>query len=259
MIRIVALTETGRHLGARLENQLAGCELWFKPKPFAEKVQQAFGRGDRLILICAIGIAVRTLAPVLDSKHNDPAVVVLDEAGEFAIPLLSGHEGGANDWAHEIAGMLGAQLILTTAKAYLKPIFCVGMGCARGCSEKDLKVLLDSCLQQLGLSIEQISSISSLDIKDNETGLIGLSGRLDIPFQTWDVEALRSVETLLSQRSDYVFKQVGIYGVAESAALFSAQQKTGAMAELILTKQKSAGATCAVARSYPLGSNPIGS
>ena len=251
MIRIVALTDAGRRTGSVLQEQLKHSELWFKPKPFAEKIQQAFCSGDRLILICATGIAVRTLAPVLESKHHDPAVVVLDESGDFVIPLLSGHEGGANNWACEIAAILDAQTVLTTAKPYLAPVFCVGMGCERGCPEDHLRHLFDNCLQQAGLSVEQISSINSIDIKSDEVGLMALCRRLNVPFKTWGVESLRSVEGQLSQRSDTVFNQVGVYGVAESAALFSAQRQTNEVADLSLTKQKSTRATCAIAQSYP--------
>ena len=92
MIRIVALTETGKALAERLDAGLAGSEVWFKPQPFTEKVQQAFAAGERLILICATGIAVRTLGPVLADKTQDPAVLVLDELGQFVIPF-----GASND------------------------------------------------------------------------------------------------------------------------------------------------------------------
>ena len=249
--RIVALTDAGRRLGLRIQKQVADSDIWFKPQPFAEKVQQAFCKGDRLILICATGIAVRTLSPVLESKHKDPAVLVLDEAGEFVIPLLSGHQGGANDWAREIAETLGAKAVLTTARLYLAPVYCVGIGCERGCPEKDIKQLLEHCLNQADLTIEKISSINSIEIKSDESSLVTLCRQLNLPFKTWSVCELRVVEGLLSQRSEYVFNQVGVYGVAESAALFSARDQTHGTPELVLNKQKSARATCAIARSYP--------
>ena len=249
--RIVALTDAGRRLGLGIQKQVANSDIWFKPQPFAEKVQEAFRNGDRLILICATGIAVRILAPVLEDKHKDPAVLVLDEAGEFVIPLLSGHQGGANEWARTIAEYLGAKAVLTTAKPYLAPVYCVGIGCERDCPERDLKQLLEHCLNQANLTIEQISSINSIDIKSDESGLVTLCRQLNLPFNTWSVCELRSVEKLLSQRSNYVFKQVGVYGVAESAALFSVRDQTHETPELVLTKQKSAKATCAIALSYP--------
>jgi len=250
MIRIIALTEAGQKLGERLAAALDSSELWFKPKPFAEKVQTAFSQGDRLILICATGIAVRTLAPALQDKYNDPAVLVLDELGQFVIPLLSGHEGGANQWASEVAEVLEAQLVMTTAKAYLKPVYTVGMGCERGCPADHLAELLSDCLDKVGLEIEQIQSINSIDIKADEVGLITLSQHLNKPFNTYDAATLSVVEDQLSTKSEYVFGVTGVYGVAESAALYAAEKITGKRAELTLVKQKTAKATCSIARSY---------
>jgi len=272
VIRIVALTETGHRLAERLacllelqlrkqlklqlENQEAVPEtfdqvqLMFKPKAFASEVQSAFQRGDTLVFICAMGIVFRTLAPVLHDKKTDPPVVVLDERGQFVIPVLSGHEGGANELARKLAQLLGAQLVLTTANAYLKPVYTVGMGCERHCPESELRKLLDQCLAQAKLSIEQIESVSSIDLKADEVGLIGLAKTLDKPFLTWQPDQLRTVEDQLSTRSDYVYNTVGVYGVAESAALYAAQNNRGEQAELLLTKQKTQKATCAIARSY---------
>ncbi|OZG72705.1 cobalamin biosynthesis protein CbiG [Hahella sp. CCB-MM4] len=250
MIRIIALTDAGKRLGSRLAQQLADSEFWYKPQPFTEKVQQAFSGGDRLILICAMGIAVRTLAPVIRSKYEDPAVLVLDEAGRFVVPLLSGHEGGANHWGQEIAELLGSELVVTTAKPYLNPVYTVGMGCERDCPKEELEALLIQCLNQAGLSIEDIDSIHSIDIKADEAGLMALAEQLGKPFCTWNKDHLSSVEDLLSTRSEYVFKTVGVYGVAESAALYGAENLTGESSELLLPKQKNRRATCAIARSY---------
>jgi cobalt-precorrin 5A hydrolase len=252
MIRIVALTDAGQRLGQRLQTLLPGARLWIKPQPFAAQVQGAFSAGERLILICATGIAVRTLAPVLVSKHDDPPVLVLDEQGQFVIPLLSGHEGGANEWGREVALRLGAQLVLTTAQPYLQPVYTVGMGCERHCPQRELADLLARCLARVGLHSQQIHSINSIALKADEVGLIALAAHLDKPLQTFGVSELATMETLLHSRSTYVFNTVGVYGVAESAALLAAQQAAaGAAPELILIKHKTAKATCAIARAYP--------
>jgi cobalt-precorrin 5A hydrolase len=67
------------------------------------------------VFVMAIGAVVRMIAPLLRGKGTDPAVVCLDEAGRFAVPILSGHGGGANALAVRIAGAIGAQPVLTTA------------------------------------------------------------------------------------------------------------------------------------------------
>ncbi len=251
MIRIVALTQSGHKLANDLQRRLAGSEVWFKPQPFRQRVQQAFLRAEKLIFICATGIVVRTLAPVLKNKHTDPPVLVLDEAGRYVIPLLCGHQGGANHWAGEIAVLLGARAVITTARPYLEPVYTVGMGCDRQCPQEHLQRLLEVSLQQAGLGLAAISSINSIDIKNHEAGLIALAKQVEMPFRTWSAQQLNSVEDLLSTKSEYVYKTVGVYGVAEAAALYAAQEKTGSPPELVLSKQKSARATCSIARAYP--------
>lgn len=82
---------------------------------FANTVRKVFTQYGALIMVGATGIAIRIIAPLLKDKMTDPAVVVLDEKGQFAISLLSGHMGGANKLAQQIADILDGQAVITTA------------------------------------------------------------------------------------------------------------------------------------------------
>ncbi|MEU1055195.1 precorrin-3B C(17)-methyltransferase [Streptomyces sp. NPDC005876] len=83
--------------------------------PVADAVRTAFAECDRLVCFLATGAVVRLVAPLLADKRTDPGVVAVDEAGRFAVALLGGHGGGANDLAREVAGVLGAEPVVTTA------------------------------------------------------------------------------------------------------------------------------------------------
>ena len=64
-------------------------------------------RYDAFVFIGAMGICVRTIAPCVKNKYTDPAVVCVDSTGKFAISVLSGHIGGANELTHQVANILG--------------------------------------------------------------------------------------------------------------------------------------------------------
>lgn len=248
-IKIIALTDSGKQLAEVLLKHLPNAELLFKPKPFAETVQQAYEAGNRLICICATGIIIRSLAPVLKDKYQDPAVLALDELGQFVIPLLSGHEGGANDWAFEISELLGAQLVKTTAKNYIQPKYMVGLGCERNCPIEYIDSLLHECLNLAGIQSNQINGFYSIDIKSDEVAMMAIAEKYQVSFHTYTPEQLRQVEGQLQNPSEYVFKTVGVYGVAESAALYAASQINETV-ELIVPKHKNSKATCAITRVY---------
>lgn len=93
------------HLGARLHSG-----------PARQALTAAWRAGhDRLVLVMALGAAVRLLAPLLRDKGSDPGVVCVDAAGRFAVSLTGAHEGGANTLAGDLARHLGATAVVTTA------------------------------------------------------------------------------------------------------------------------------------------------
>ncbi len=84
-------------------------------KKLAEFVKDIYSKVDALVAVMATGIIIRSVAPLLESKLTDPAVVGVDASGKFVISLLSGHLGGANDLAHAIAKGINAIPVITTA------------------------------------------------------------------------------------------------------------------------------------------------
>ncbi|KEI98930.1 cobalamin biosynthesis protein CbiG [Clostridium botulinum A2B3 87] len=82
---------------------------------FKEIVKKSFQDYDAIIFINSTGIAVRAIAPFIQSKDKDPAVIVIDSTGKYVISLLSGHLGGANELTEKIAKNIGAEPIITTA------------------------------------------------------------------------------------------------------------------------------------------------
>ena len=115
-IRYLAFTEQGERLARRLAGRIGGeASRCGCPDGLQEWTQKAFAGADALVYVGAAGIAVRAVAPFVQSKTEDPAVVVVDECARFAVPILSGHLGGANALARRIARAVGAQAVITTA------------------------------------------------------------------------------------------------------------------------------------------------
>lgn len=132
---IVSFTAKGAELGYRLYEIFCeegeDCSLYASPKlltteqekagarflegPIGQWAGQMFSRKQTMIFIGAAGIAVRAIAPFVKDKFSDPPVLVIDEGGQFVIPILSGHVGGANELARRIAGWIGAVPVITTA------------------------------------------------------------------------------------------------------------------------------------------------
>jgi cobalt-precorrin 5A hydrolase len=247
MSTVVSLTPAGAALAQKLLALFPALTHLHQPKPFAGTVRERFSQGEPLMLICATGIAVRVLAPALKSKYDDPPVLVLDETGRFVIPLLSGHEGGANEWARQVAEKLGAHCAMTTTERYTHPVWVAGIGCERGCPAEVMAELLAQTLRE---QAAELTALASIDIKSDERGMQELAERLGLPLVFYPAERLRTVEERLTQRSEHVFAATGCYGVAEAAALVHAEQLAHSSAELVIPKHKNARATVALARAY---------
>jgi cobalt-precorrin 5A hydrolase/precorrin-3B C17-methyltransferase len=113
LIGLVAATANGRRNAAHLAVAWPDARLYEgKAK---EELYQAWNECDGIVLFLATGAAVRLIAPLLESKHRDPGVVTVDDAGNFAVALCGGHGGGANALAVRVAETLGGTPVVTTA------------------------------------------------------------------------------------------------------------------------------------------------
>lgn len=132
---IIAITKHGAALGRKLKAGLSESDLFISEKfredgdsaqyfsvPIKELTAKIFNEYEGLIYIVSLGAVVRTLAPYLKDKHTDPAVIVVDDKANFAISVLSGHVGGANALTTDVARILGAKPVITTASDVGKTI-----------------------------------------------------------------------------------------------------------------------------------------
>ncbi|WP_010249600.1 cobalt-precorrin 5A hydrolase [Acetivibrio cellulolyticus] len=127
-ITLVAFTKKGANICLKLTNCLrekghqttgfskCNChDLNLLENNLYDFTKKAFETSSAIVFVGAIGIAVRAIAPFIISKAQDPAVIVVDELGEHVIPILSGHLGGANELAIDLAELLEGKAVITTA------------------------------------------------------------------------------------------------------------------------------------------------
>ena len=127
-IALIAITKHGVEHARSLKAQWPGAEFWVSEKQKAlapdadgtfatikDFTAEAWDKYDGLVYHVSLGAVIRTIAPFLKGKDVDPAVVTVDDGKRFAISVLSGHVGGANELTDQIAVLLGAQSVVTTA------------------------------------------------------------------------------------------------------------------------------------------------
>ena len=155
---VYALTPQGGRLGRVLAAELDG-DLFVSARLADEGLGQAgvfeslppfvgalFGKYSKHVFVAAAGIAVRCVAPLLRGKDRDPAVVALDQRGRFAVSLVSGHLGGANELAVRIARVTAGQAVVTTAT-----------------DTEDLPSL-DTLAQERGLAIANLGAVKAMNV-----------------------------------------------------------------------------------------------
>ena len=151
-ISMICFSLTGENTAKKLEEGLVsrGYQVWLyrKSRYLSDSISlstrewagECFQKEDGIIFVGACGIAVRSIAPYIVSKKFDPAVLVVDECGKYAISLLSGHLGGANLLTEEVSEILGAQAVITTATDLHDQFSVDVFAKANGCELPDLKM-----------------------------------------------------------------------------------------------------------------------
>ena len=128
-----------------------------------------------------------------------------------------------------------------------EPILVVGLGCQRGCPASTLRALLEQTLQAHGIALQQVRGLASIDLKQDEPGLLELAGQLALPLTCFSAERMAGYQARLSHLSDIAYERTGCYGIAESAALALADQWGTAPATLLITRQRGPKSTLALA------------
>ncbi|WP_081813378.1 cobalamin biosynthesis protein [Methylobacter tundripaludum] len=227
-------------LALALQERLGG--VLYRPwldtaTPQKEQFAAAYRQQSQWIMIAASGIAVRFLEGLAQDKHSDPAVVVLDEAGRFAVSLLAGHEGGANRLAYRVANVTGAVPVITTATEALKPLV-VGIGCRKGVTAGQIAAAVKQALG--GRQLNEVREIVTIDLKANEPGLLDFCELHDLPLRVL-ASATVAARPWVTKASDWVQQNVGLPGVCEPCALIA-----GARGRLIVPKTALNGVAVAV-------------
>ncbi|MHB1227814.1 MAG: cobalt-precorrin 5A hydrolase [Desulfurivibrionaceae bacterium] len=318
-IGILAITTGGKRLAAELAEKMPEALVLPPADGVAQALAEHWQELDGFVCIMATGIVVRGIAPLLQGKESDPCVVVLDEKGRHAVSLLSGHLGGGNHLAHQVAALLGGEAVITTASDTLglapldlwareQNLVCeskegliqasarlvntgslriyaevaipslpqgllavpgpeqadivvtshlgdygpavvfhpknlvVGVGCNRGVPVAELRQACEELFAGENLSQMSIRNLASIDVKQDEVGLLAFAEELAVGVDFFSKDELNRVENVAV--SEAALRNVGAIGVAEPAALFSAQSN-----DLLVGKRKWRNVTMAVARA----------
>lgn len=314
----LAFTDTGlalaRQLAAAVPGTVTRCGQG--GQTLAQWTAEQFARQEALIFVGAVGIAVRAIAPHCRSKAADPAVVVVDECGQFAVPILSGHLGGANDLARVLAAQCGAVAVITTAtdshhlfavdswarcqglrvlephriKAVsakllagqqvqfasqfpvsgpmpagvvpaqdpaqadfaltlcpagealhlVPPVGVLGIGCRRGTTAQALEAAFAAFCARQSLAPACITAAASIDLKQQEAGLLAFCRAHGWPVAFYSAQALQKAPGSFTP-SAFVKTVTGVDNVCERAAVLCAK------GPLYIPKQAGDGVTFALA------------
>jgi cobalt-precorrin 5A hydrolase len=219
-VGIWLVRQEGLDVGRYLASSLGG-QFYFPDEGVSNREAFAvrFREHRQWVLIMTTGIAVRFLQGLLANKTADPGVVVLDEGCRFAVSLTGGHEGGANQLAYRVANLVGGVPVITTATETLKPLV-IGIGCRRGVSIERIDSAIEQGLMQIRRARSEVREVATIDLKQDEPGLIGWCQRDGVSLRIIPRELVRQ-RPWVTQPSDWVRKKIGVDGVCEACALLA--------------------------------------
>ena len=305
-LAVITVTEKGVRNGLKIKEKI-NCDVFTISKFMKEKtlliengLQNFFEKNllkyDTFLFITASGIAVRTIAPFIKSKDKDPAVLTMDEEGNFIISLLSGHLGGANEAAKILGEITGAVPVISTASDVSGKIavdtiamkingkleslesakkvtslivagkevdikvpenmenenpqgvilisnrknieiakiipqnIVVGIGCKKNKeAEKIIDAVKDS-FEKLNLCEESIRVFATVDIKENEAGIIGTAEYFGKELKIISREDIQKIENNF-ETSQFVKKSIGVGAVSAPCAFIEGNGKGKFLAE----------------------------
>lgn len=316
-IRLIAFSGKGLALARQLAQALHGEAVHCGGEhPLDRWTAEAFSEADALVFVGAAGIAVRAIAPYVRSKTTDPAVVVVDECAHFAVPVLSGHLGGANELAQRIGALTGAVPVLTTATdangifaidewarrqgcrivnpqsikgvsakllagkqislgtdwpvagepprgvtvtesggldavltiregegaalRIVPPIGVVGVGCRRNTPRAAIETAYAMLLKEKAVCAQSVCKVCSIDLKQEEPGLLDFCQGHGLPFETYSAAQLGAVQGEFTP-SAFVQRVTGVDNVCERSAVL------GSGGTLYIRKMVCHGVTMAMA------------
>ena len=305
-LAVITVTEKGVRNGLKIKEKI-NCDVFTISKFMKEKtlliengLQNFFEKNllkyDTFLFITAAGIAVRTIAPFIKSKDKDPAVLTMDEEGNFIISLLSGHLGGANEAAKILGEITGAVPVISTASDVSGKIavdtiamkingkleslesakkvtslivagkevnikvpenmenenpqgvilisnrknieiakiipqnIVVGIGCKKNKeAEKIIDAVKDS-FEKLNLCEESIRVFATVDIKENEVGIIGTAEYFGKELKIVSREDIQKIENNF-ETSQFVKKSIGVGAVSAPCAFITGKGRGKFLAE----------------------------
>jgi cobalt-precorrin 5A hydrolase len=253
---LITLSDLGARVARKLAARMPSSRLHFHASVedckdalsfgrIAELVSDLFPETHGMVFIGPCGVMVRAIAPHLRSKLSDPPVVVVDVYGRYAISLLSGHEGGANDLSLTAANILGAEPVITTTSDAARTII-IGVGCRRGCSAQAIVQAVLCALSDVGAGVGEVRFLASADIKGDEPGLRQAAIELGMPLRLISSDEIRACNRDFSP-TPLAQEKVNLPAVAEPVALLA-----GRRTRLILPKIIRNGVTVAIAQENSL-------